>query len=231
MSGMNHLILYTLSCGLSEEEKSINASEIFSKQILGLWKPFRSGFLKAALSVFLKVQAPEAPTLQPLGSFRCLSDQPKLNSVVNRAGRYRTRGTSNSRLVVTFSFVSNNRSYKRDSANSKLISPDWTTFFWNGISGIVKCPLVFIKLYRAFSSDYEIKCPLLKNSSSQEHTRFYETLGGRLIYHQLLLTVVPPSSCLLPFLPLFFISGKTSKCPICSGENWSERKVSMLLSH
>lgn len=29
MSGMNHLILYTLSCELSEEEKSINASEIF----------------------------------------------------------------------------------------------------------------------------------------------------------------------------------------------------------
>lgn len=99
---MNHLILYTLSCELSEEEKSINASEIFSKQILGLWKPFGSGFLKAALSVFLKVQAPEAPTLHPPGSFQCLSDKPKLNSAVNRAGRYRTRGTSNSHLVVTF---------------------------------------------------------------------------------------------------------------------------------
>lgn len=53
-------------------------------------------------------------------------------------------------------------------------------------------------------SDYKIKCPLFKNSSNQEHIQFYETLGGRLIYHQLLLTVVPSSSCLLPFLPLFY---------------------------
>lgn len=56
MFGMNHLILYALSCELSEEEKSINASGIFSEQTRGLWKPFRSSSPWAALSVFLNGQ-------------------------------------------------------------------------------------------------------------------------------------------------------------------------------
>lgn len=64
MCGMNHLILYTtpFPVNCQEEEKSINASGIFSKQTRGLWKPFKSSFPWTALSVLLKGQL---QSLQP----------------------------------------------------------------------------------------------------------------------------------------------------------------------
>lgn len=59
--GMKHLRLYTAPFpGNCQEEKSINASKVFSKQTLGLCKPCRSGVWWMALSAFLQ-PAPEAP--------------------------------------------------------------------------------------------------------------------------------------------------------------------------
>ena len=61
MFGMNHLILYITPFPVNyQEEKSINARKVYSKQTFRLWEPFRSGFPWGALPASLKA-APEAP--------------------------------------------------------------------------------------------------------------------------------------------------------------------------
>lgn len=158
MFGMNHLIL---SCELSEEEKSIKASRIFSEQTRGLWKPFRSSSPWTASSVFLNGQLQRLqPSLHLAPSRACPLSQNwiPLRTEQRGVGLGQQEGGS---LCVLFPLRPNNCGYERDSISSKPTSPAWTTFFLESHQRIVTCPLVFSKLYLTFSAQ-EIKCPLSK---------------------------------------------------------------------